>query len=74
MWNDSKRDECCDLYLNLAISLGNQLKTPAIKSPLSIAHKSAKDQSKRRGAVIMRKALDSFLAVVDDVSLLLHGM
>ena len=73
LWNEQKRDECCDLYAELAKSVSSELKTAAMRDPLKTALSTAASQSqKRRGAVVLRKALDAFLADSENVNTFLR--
>ena len=67
MWNEQKRDDCCDLYVQVATTAISKVKTAALRDPLTTALATAKEQSKRRGAIVMRKALDTFLLDSQDV-------
>lgn len=68
MWNEGKKDECYDLYDATLEDFDKKLKTPALKDPIAPALASGRGQAKRRGAVALRKALDTLLAALEDPS------
>lgn len=70
LWKINKKDDCYDVYLDSCVEISEQLITAALKYPLTDAIALAKSQSgesKHRGAVTLRKALDKFLADVAQV-------
>jgi hypothetical protein len=70
MWNDGKKDECYDFYDATLVELQGKLKTPALRDIIGPALTSGRGQNKRRGAVVLRKALDNLILGLEEVPLL----
>lgn len=66
LWKDNKKDECYTLYLNLCTSILSEV-PHSLRSALETAITAGKDGPKQRGAVALRKALDSTLKKLQEV-------
>lgn len=71
LWKSNKKDDCYDVYLDACVDALGRILTEELARPMrdSIEHgKGQGIQSKQRGAVVFRKALDKFLADSGQVS------
>ena len=67
LWKDNKKDECCDLYETVSNEIAGANCPQQLRDAVTSALDSAKGQSKRRAAVILRKGLDNFVAEADKI-------
>jgi DNA repair exonuclease SbcCD ATPase subunit len=74
LWKDNKKDDCCDLYEKVSQEIVSTNCQQNLLDTLTSALDSAKGQSKRRGAVILRKGLDNFLAEAEKIHSSLASM
>jgi DNA repair exonuclease SbcCD ATPase subunit len=74
LWKDNKKDECCEHYENISHEIVSTNCQQNLLDTLTTALDSAKGQSNRRGAVILRKGLDNFLAEADKIHSSLASM
>ena len=71
LWKSNRKDDCFDLYLDCCQSILPKLMTDELIKPLRDTTEHGRTQgalNKQRGAVILRKAVDKFLADTAQVS------
>jgi hypothetical protein len=65
LWKSNKKDDCFEVYLDSCLAVQSRLLTEELLKPLRDTMEHGKAQgalNKQRGAVVLRKALDKFLA------------